>query len=205
MSRVDALNGLVKLIEGNEPSSVRADRRQTVAAEDIMFRFKQRCFAMGCSPVMTKILLQNGYEDAEKARSVVESPIEDIMVMPLVFADWFGFYAAPVPVYLEGSSAPAPDSDILIIPQMKFMRFRADFGIVCQAGDARKIFFVECDGNEFHQDVAHDLERDRYLKALGVTLIRLTGSEINASPAAALQRVVFVITAWKDAQKAVAA
>lgn len=187
------------------PSAIRRDRRPIVAYEDAIFSLKRRARRMGASHEITIGLIQKGIEYVDLGLPVCESPIEGIMLPPLVFADWHGFENIPVPVYLDGSDDPAPDSDIIIVPQMRFGRYRADFAIVCQAGDARKIFFVECDGSDFHQDAAHDLARDGYLKTLGITLIRLTGREISANAASALQKVVFVVTAWKDAQKAVAA
>lgn len=59
--------------------------------------------------------------------------------------------------------------------------FRADF--VLTNGDAKLV--VECDGREFHETVAareRDARRDKFLRARGFTVMRLTGSMLWNHP-----------------------
>lgn len=179
----------------------RSERRRIhVAWEDAAYTFKLHCRSLGMSEEMLVSAWNKGIDYIKAGQRACESTIERIMVAPLVLADWAGFGMAPTPVYLPDSDEPAPIGDLLIVPQFKFGRYRADFAIIARHDGCTKVFFVECDGREFHMDQAKDQARDSYLKALGVTLIRLTGRDINSSPAGAAQRVVFVVTAWKADQ-----
>lgn len=177
------------------------DRRTKIALDAVKAQASRRLATEGFSPRGIQQRLDLGTDYVMRGVGACESPIEEIMVALLVFGDWHGFHeVTPVPVFLPTMDAPAPKGEILIVPQMQFMRYRADFGIVCRADGplSSKLFFVECDGAAFHQDGMRDLVRDEYLAALGVTTIRATGSEINADPFAAAQRIIFAVTAWLD-------
>lgn len=64
-----------------------------------------------------------------------------------------------------------------LIPQYQIGPYRVDFAI------PKHKQVIEIDGREFHtepEDVAKDHERDRELIALGWTVERITGAQVNA-------------------------
>jgi len=68
--------------------------------------------------------------------------------------------------------------------------FRVDFAFISEIGDR---IAVELDGHDFHErtkeQARHDKSRDRLLATAGWRLLRFTGSEVYADPAACLARV----------------
>lgn len=175
-------------------------RRISKAHADAVHGFQLRCHGLGIAGDWYTSVLQEAQGYIDLGCNACESTIERIMVAPLVLADWHGFYSVPAPVFMPDSDTLVPVGDIIIVPQMRFGRFRADFAILARHNERTKWFFVECDGRDYHMDQAKDQRRDDYLKALGVTLIRLTGRDISSSSMGAVQRVIFVVTAWKADQ-----
>jgi very-short-patch-repair endonuclease len=161
----------------------------------------KRLAAEGYHPATIERRLKIGDEYVFQGWKACESPIEALMVPALVFGDWHGFQdTTPAKLFPPYREDCAPRCDLLIVPQMNFMRYRADFGIICRLErGASKTFFVECDGVEFHADWVKDRARDQYCEAFGIETVRLSGIDITADPFAAAQRLVSKVTAWKDA------
>lgn len=66
-----------------------------------------------------------------------------------------------------------------LIPQYKIGKYYIDFLI-----DGTRIG-IECDGYDYHktkEQLEHDCKRERYLISEGYTILRYSGSEINADP-----------------------
>lgn len=161
--------------------------------------FESRCAVLGMGLAHIKRQRDLGIKEMFRGLPHCESPIERELLPWLIFGDWHGFLTAPVPVFLLGD-AVLPKGDIVIAPQFKVGRYRADFAILCRHAHGIKTFFVECDGRDFHNDAARDWGRDAYLLSLDIDTVRLTGSEITRDPEGCLQRVVLTVTAWKDGQ-----
>lgn len=69
---------------------------------------------------------------------------------------------------------------IHVIPQVKFGRYRVD--ILVDAGGS-KLFAIECDGKEFHQNPEKDRARDSDLsRDSRVKVFRVSGSAIYSGP-----------------------
>jgi very-short-patch-repair endonuclease len=88
-------------------------------------------------------------------------------------------------------------NSVIIVPQAKIDRFRADFLIATRCSDRRSYVVVECDGHEFHERTKEqserDKSRDRRLLELGYMTVRFAGSEIWRSAyscACELRRIV---------------
>lgn len=72
---------------------------------------------------------------------------------------------------------------VLVAPQVKVGRYRADFLLAAAADFGRaKVVCVECDGHAFHQatqqQFEHDRKRDRFFNDLGFEVLRFTGRRI---------------------------
>ena len=83
-----------------------------------------------------------------------------------------------------------------VFPQAQIGKYRVDF-LVEWIGGVRPIFAaVECDGDEFHnsgsQKVA-DAIRQNEILALGVSVIRFTGSEITRDAQRCVDAIVGIL------------
>ncbi|WP_074448363.1 endonuclease domain-containing protein [Bradyrhizobium yuanmingense] len=81
-----------------------------------------------------------------------------------------------------GSEFPEDDKGhILVTPQYRWREFRIDF-CIRHTGAPDKMFFVECDGHDFHERTKEQAERDRSkdraIQAAGISVLRFTGREI---------------------------
>lgn len=117
-------------------------------------------------------------QDVDKAIHLCESPIEQVALYQLAGFN-FGNDEYPSRARIlckRGEVDHYPDL-IHIIPQVVFGRYRLDFLV-----DARhKLFAVECDGKEFHQQKGRDQTRDDYLLSEHrITTYRIPGSAIWA-------------------------
>jgi hypothetical protein len=115
--------------------------------------------------------------ECERAVHLCESPIEQVALYQLAGFN-FGNDEWPLRARIltkRGEVDHYPDL-IHAIPQVKFGRYRVD--ILIDAGK-KKLFAIECDGKDFHQDPEKDCARDAELKRdHGVRVYRVTGSAI---------------------------
>ena len=83
-------------------------------------------------------------------------------------------------------------------PQVKIGPYRVDLAvwdasIPLEVRDPR-IMIVECDGHDFHEktkeQARRDKQRDRFLQSRGYKVLRFTGSEIWADPAAIADEIL---------------
>lgn len=152
-----------------------------------------------------------------QAESATKSPIEHRLLATLLFeianlgcSDFqWGFCGHLFPdLDLErlktmahvGQTMLSPDQlyYMCIGTQCKIGRYKADIAIeVSPARGAPLSVVVECDGHDFHErtkeQAVHDKQRDRYFQALGLVVLRFTGSEIFKSAADCSREVVSLI------------
>lgn len=122
-----------------------------------------------------------------------ESPIE-LILGSFLFAIMqelaFEPYAPTLCLTFEAPTRPA--SEILLIPQFRWGRYRVDFAIRIPS-EPRRILFVECDGHDFHangQQRARDRGRDQEMVDARYPVFRFTGSEICREPEACARSVL---------------
>jgi very-short-patch-repair endonuclease len=128
---------------------------------------------------------------------VCESPIERTILAALITAPWRGFGSLPPKVHLAREEPGLPQGDIIIVPQLAFVKYRFDFGIIAEIGGRREIIAVECDGAAFHNDKIKDGNRDKYLETWGIPTHRLSGTEIHNDPFMAVAFLVMETNARK--------
>lgn len=73
---------------------------------------------------------------------------------------------------------------VVFIRQASIGRYSADFLV------PEKMLVIECDGEYWHRDKDRDARRDRYMQALGFTVLRLPGKTIKSGQAANILRLV---------------
>lgn len=140
-------------------------------------------------------VLQTVRQEYDKRQKLCESPIERGMLAGLMTANWH-FLANPfVPVIDLSEKGKIPDAQVLIIPQFPIMGSRLDFAIAVKGNNKGFLWAVECDGKEYHDQVA-DAARDEKLKAVGVRTFRFAGSSLFSDPAACADRVVDEVWLW---------
>lgn len=121
-----------------------------------------------------------------------QSPIEMMMLFGLnleahrvaVFFDEIDLRCAPGRTF-EDLRAELEASDakrLVLAPQMKVGKYRADFVLLFSVGGAYEGIVIECDGHDYHYSdkatVAKDRRRDREMQALGFRVLRFPGNEI---------------------------
>lgn len=78
------------------------------------------------------------------------------------------------------------NSTIHITPEFQIRNYRADFFVQYWQYGVEVCAAIECDGHDFHErtkeQAKHDRKRDREFQALGITVLRFTGSEIYNDP-----------------------
>jgi len=83
-------------------------------------------------------------------------------------------------------------------PQYRVGRYQVDFLVT---GEIRKVF-VECDGAAFHstpEAKARDSARDEYIqRETGVSIIRLTGSELFRNPGTCVEKIAAALLESKE-------
>jgi len=98
-----------------------------------------------------------------------------------------GKYESPIEERMGGALYGAfkdllADDKTLIVPQAKIGPYRADLAIRLNHNlTGLRGIIVECDGREFHQDIARDRRRDAELRKRAFIVLRFTGSEIHKS------------------------
>lgn len=136
-----------------------------------------------CSVISVLDATSNSIVNAETC----DSPIEEIMGGALVAM------FLKVGAKTEWTEEPdSSDADVLIIPQFKIGRYRADF--LVRWKQCEKDIVVECDGRAYHransEQIERDWKRDIYMEDLGYKVMRFTGREIYRDAFLCAQRVV---------------
>lgn len=132
-----------------------------------------------------------------------ESPIENVLLATLCFLPVRNFVTYPIPIYDLTRKDPLPASDIVIIPQFPFARYRFDFLVVARTVEGpQKWLAVECDGNDYHHETKNqhirDANRDLLVNQLGFETLRYTGKQIWKDPFACAGEVAGAMDHWKS-------
>lgn len=112
----------------------------------------------------------------------IQSPIEQLFMVAINLVAEVNL----VSISVAGAFNDVTD-DLLIIPQWKAGKYRADFALRRHPVD--RIVCVELDGHEFHdrdeRQRRYEKTRDRFFTAAGYSVLHFTGSEIVKDPCAA--------------------
>lgn len=135
-----------------------------------------------------------------KGSEMCESPIERNMLAALLTGAWAGFDAFPPVVHdcRKGSLENLPKAPVVIVPQLAFVRFRLDFGVVVVKNRKLQIVAVECDGRAYHQDPIKENERVAYLNSWDIPVFKIKGSALYEDAIREADRVIYGITEWRD-------
>lgn len=119
-----------------------------------------------------------------------ESEIERVMLAALILR--LSIARPPLdPVSFMGASYCWPDRNHPYDGTHGYLQaevgdYRADFLIQITDGQKRAFVVIECDGHDFHErtkeQARRDRERDRWMVAQDITVLRYTGSEIWRDP-----------------------
>lgn len=163
-----------------------------------MPRLLHHAAQMGMNAAGQEYTERRAREQYAKAAEITESPIERSLIAALLTARWHGFDTIPPLVHssAKDSRELLPLGDIIIVPQMAFIKFRLDFGLVIEKGGKRHIAAIECDGQEFHQDVVKDRFRDFYLNSWDIPVFRCKGGAIFEDALKEADEVVNKICMW---------
>lgn len=145
---------------------------------------------------------QRAQEQFVKGFELCESPIERSMLAALLTGHWAGFNALP-PIVHDARKAVnemLPKAEVVIVPQLAFLRYRLDFGIVVVKDRKLQIIDVECDGKAFHTDPIADNDRTAYLNSWNIPVFRATGADLYENAVREADRIIYGITAWKAGQ-----
>lgn len=128
-----------------------------------------------------------------------ESPIERVMLPALAFACYAEKFASfPAEVHSPKNGSAPPMGDLAVIPQLAFVRYRLDFGIMGSFRDHHIICAVECDGDEYHLDADKDAKRDAYLGVFGIKVFHFSGSDIVKDPHLCASQVAQFVASWRE-------
>jgi hypothetical protein len=114
-----------------------------------------------------------------------ESPIEEKFAAGLLACSPFRNNGEEVRIARRDASFKSaeafPKEQVYCLPQVSIGEFRVDF-LLLYLG---RYVVVECDGHDYHErtpaQAERDKRRDRYMTAMGLPVLRFTGSEINRS------------------------
>lgn len=129
-----------------------------------------------------------------KAERLCDSPIERNLLAGLLTGCWFYNRAVvPVVVDVKNYDEAVPHEGVVIIPQFQFGRYRFDFLVRVELHERVKLFCLECDGKEFHEDKARDDARNDFVRSLGVHVHRYSGTQLHNEPLAASNHIIDAI------------
>ena len=151
---------------------------------------RMRASLLGVSGEMVGSVENEAYAAYDKGAPLCESPIERSVLGALIVAPWIGFMSIPAKVHDAKKDTVKPPGDVVIVPQMAFIRYRFDFGLVLEIRNHFQFVAVECDGEDFHQDFAPDALRDNFLLSWGIQTFRLKGKDIERDPNGAVEGIV---------------
>lgn len=164
--------------------------------------FMRRARTMELRDDVSRAAQSLAYDQYAKGEALCESPIERSMLAALLTAQWSGFEAIPPLVHsARDKDEMLPVGDIVIVPQMAFLRYRLDFGLVIRIpGMMAQIVAVECDGADFHNDYKRENDRISYLKSWNIPVFKFTGKEIHDDAIAVAHKVAFGVCQWRNLQ-----
>lgn len=166
-----------------------------------MEKLRGRANTMGIPSESWSSIEDKAYNEYMKGEPLCESPIERSMLAALITGAWSGFGTIPPRVHNGmDKEEMLPKGDVLIVPQMAFLRYRLDFAVVLEVSGRQQIVAVECDGADFHNDYKREKLRVDYLKSWGIPVFKFKGSEIHAEPIAAAHKAILSICMWRDSQ-----
>jgi very-short-patch-repair endonuclease len=113
-----------------------------------------------------------------------ESPIEAMLGVAIVhWHEVAVVHTHPIIICSEAEISGYNPFQRLLVYQYKFQNYRIDWAL----RDPPNLYFIECDGHDFHErtkeQAAYDRQRDRLIQHTGIPILRFTGSEIYADPA----------------------
>lgn len=160
-----------------------------------MERLTRHALTLGVPEAGLDAVQQQAKDQYAKGELLCESPIERSMLAALLTGNWDGFDTiAPI---VHDSSRDAlemlPAWDLVIVPQMAFLKFRLDFGVIAKWDGRRHIVAVECDGAAFHQDAVRERYRVAYLKSWDVPVFKFSGTLLHEDAIAAADVVIGAI------------
>lgn len=124
-----------------------------------------------------------------------ESPIELMLCTALVMAlslRGYWFICCPQQAMDHIFFKDTNRTKIMIVPQYRFKKYRIDLAWINR--QIEKMFFIECDGHEFHErtkeQAKQDRSRDRECQKNGIPIIRFTGSEIWEDPVGCAVQII---------------
>jgi hypothetical protein len=133
-----------------------------------------------------------------KGEALCDSPIERNMLAALLTGDWGDFNALPPVVHNCKKEAGEflPNAPVVIVPQLPFVRYRMDFGVVVVKDRRMQIVCIECDGAAYHQDSIKENERTAYLNSWDVPVFKVTGSDLYGDAINEADRIITGIAQW---------
>lgn len=193
-----SLHGLYTENGGTIPLAQRTGKGQTILSFG-MPRLCEHAAAMGMNAEGIAYVERRAEAQYERAVAMTESPIERAMVAALITGYWRGCETIPPIVHDAGKDSleSLPQGDVVIVPQMAFVKFRLDFAIVIEKDRRRQIVAIECDGAAFHRDAVKERFRNAYLSSWNIPTFRFKGSEINEDVIKAADEVIASICMWK--------
>lgn len=134
-----------------------------------------------------------------KGSELCDSPIERSMLAALLTGHWAGFNALPPIVHdaRKQTNEMLPLAEVVIVPQLAFLRYRLDFGVVVVKDRKQYIVDVECDGAAYHVDPIADNDRTAYLNSWNIPVFRATGADLYDNAISEADRIIYGITEWK--------
>lgn len=143
---------------------------------ETLFRDRAREFVDGYSYDFLGPRFRNAIEN------LCRSPIEQRMLVELVFAEWG--YASCLEVFIPGQPLESSDEAVITLScQHGIGPYSIDIAVVARRRDGTTLTIaVECDGHDFHErtkeQASNDKKRDRDLQMAGVMVFRYSGSDI---------------------------
>lgn len=196
-----AANGLQDMLE---KSGVQVGLRSRVGKGGTvldfgMARVREHALALGMNSEGVEYVERRARETYSNFVHLLESPIERAMFAALLTGRWFGCETIPPAVHnsASGSVEMLPPGDIVIVPQLAFVKFRLDFGVVVEKDGRRQIVDVECDGADFHKDASKERFRTAYLQSWNIPTFRFKGSELHEDAIRAADEVIASICHWR--------
>lgn len=156
-----------------------------------------RAAGLGCSEEQIAQVMAEASRQFAKGLAICESPIERMVLAALITAKWPPAWLTLPPLVHDAKvDERMPVGDLIIVPQMAFIRYRFDFGLICEWDGFRHIVAIECDGADFHKDAAKDRWRELFLASWGVPVFRFTGREIHQDPYHVVETIVGKVCDW---------
>lgn len=139
----------------------------------------------------------------ERALAVCESPIEKLL-LPWILCQEYSFFRHMPLVLLPGESEMLQPRSVALVPQLPIGKYRVDFALAATRGGPIRFVIIECDGEEYHQDVHRDIKRDARLlwHKQVLDVVPISGKEIWRDPKAAATEVAKAFSwAWSKNNK----